>query len=1453
MRPVRRQLGALGQAVEHGAPVLQLLGDERAEVLALPERVVGVLHRQRLPPRRRAVPPRSIGGRKVPPQRRHRPAVGRDVVHDQHQDVLVLGAGARSACAPLGQAQQLRVHRYLGGQVERVPRRGRHVRRQCGLGRRRDRQLDRRVVQHELVRRAVVVREHGAQRLVPVDDVGERGAQGLDVQLAGQAHRHRHVVGRRRALEPVQEPEPLLSERQRHPVRPGLGAFERRPGGGAVRRRRVEQRRQCGRRRRAEHRADVDLDTGNGPDARHQLRGEQRVPAEVEEPVLGTDRDAQYAGEQLTEQLLGGRLRAAPGAALRTWVRQGRRVHLAAGQQREPLQHDDVGGHHVLGQPLGDVRAQARGQRGDLALGSRVVGISRRRSRRRGVRPGAVGAGHRGLTGRTEHGVQVAGVRAGHPAQRERASELLGQLVQPLGVGRARLLGQRRAGVRRRRTPSLDETGRGHLARQPCVGHIGDPDPSRVLLQRSDERLLAVPPAHGLRRGRLGGPGVQHDVVAVPGQLVVPVPALDADLDVREAGQRPEEIRVEHELAVPGHRCVHVGGQRRGIVTVPAQDLDGRPQQPLRAPVADVTQEQAASGGEQRPGVHDHVDQIGGAREVLRHRVDDHRVQIGRADPVQLVRGPGRQAHPARQVRGVRRQPGLQVRDRLRGQVHAPEALGRRGDPGQDQPGPDADLQHPPGGQRLDPRDRRRVPLAHVLERDVGAVVAGLPPAEVLLPAGVPDLGEHGLVQVLPGLDLLVLGALVALGARHDVGDDPVVAHRGQCGGHLLVARDHVLDLAELDAVAADLHLVVRAPVEHQAPVRGPAHEVTGPVQALARRERVGDEPLGGPGGPAQVAAGQAGAPEVELAQYTGRDRGQRGVQHVHPGARVRDADRDLRRTGQLAGLGGAERGVHRGLGGAVRVEQPPAGCPALDQLRRDPLGAGQQHGVGRQLALRRERLQQRGRQDHERDPVRARVLGQRRARHPPVRGHDHQAAAGEEGQAQVEERHVEAGRGELQDPRGGLVAEPLPLGLDEPEHAGVGHHDALRRPGRARRVDDVGGAVRGLRPRDRTGVRDRLELVDQDARCVADVERVVAGQHTDRRRVGEHERDPGRGQCRVDRQVRGTCLEHAELRDDGVQRPGQRERHHRVLHGTVPGEQPRDLVRARVQLGVGHRGVLEHERGRPRVARDDGGEQVAERRRTDRVPGAAPVGQHRLPLAAGEQVDSADPQLRIRDDGGHHAAQPLQDPVDGDAVEHLGVVLDDPVDPVRPLGQRHGEVELRRAGRDEHRIDGQSREHDVGDPVVLSRQHHLEQRVVRERPGGIELLHQPLERQVLVTVRVQVPLPDLVEQRAERRVAGRVHAQHERVHEEPDQVVQRGVGAAGDRAADRHVLPGADPREQRRERGVHDHEHGGVLLPGERGQPAMQLGVPAEREQLPREPGDRRVRTVGGQVDPGR
>lgn len=197
-------------------------------------------------------------------------------------------------------------------------------------------------------------------------------------------------------------------------------------------------------------------------------------------------------------------------------------------------------------------------------------------------------------------------------------------------------------------------------------------------------------------------------------------------------------------------------------------------------------------------------------------------------------------------------------------------------------------------------------------------------------------------MQVLPVGDS-GLGVRVRAGVQrgHDVGGEAPFAgavladdDRGLVDGR--VGAQDGLDLAGLDAEAADLDLAVHAAVELQSSVRLPAHQVAGAVEPVAGRggEGVGggDEAFGGQTGAAQVAAGETGAAEIELSRDTGGDRPQPVVEDVGAGPGVGHADRHDG-AGRGVRIAQAQRGVGGGLGRAVGVEHHPAARVPADQL----------------------------------------------------------------------------------------------------------------------------------------------------------------------------------------------------------------------------------------------------------------------------------------------------------------------------------------------------------------------------------------------------------------------------------------------------------------------------------------------------------------------------------------
>ena len=266
----------------------------------LPQRVVGILHRQGRQIRRSAPAARRVDARKIARQRRHRPAVARDVMQQQQQHVLALT-----------KRKQMRPQRRLAGEIEALPRRrrqslgktllaDRHHRnpRPCGG-----------CFKDQLPRNPQRVGEDRAQALVALHHVAERSLDSAAVERTVEAHRHRDRVGRAPPLQAVEEPQPALRKRQRD-----LGRARDRT-----------QRRT----RRLRHRPDVwpeprrwGLRTGCGSRSRHpsvaadaadQPRRQQRMAAELEEVVVDADPlQPQHLGKQRAQDLLLRRARPAP-------------------------------------------------------------------------------------------------------------------------------------------------------------------------------------------------------------------------------------------------------------------------------------------------------------------------------------------------------------------------------------------------------------------------------------------------------------------------------------------------------------------------------------------------------------------------------------------------------------------------------------------------------------------------------------------------------------------------------------------------------------------------------------------------------------------------------------------------------------------------------------------------------------------------------------------------------------------------------------------------------------------------------------------------------------------------------------------------------------------------------------------------------------------------------------
>ncbi len=365
---------------------------------------------------------------------------------------------------------------------------------------------------------------------------------------------------------------------------------------------------------------------------------------------------------------------------------------------------------------------------------------------------------------------------------------------------------------------------------------------------------------------------------------------------------------------------------------------------------------------------------------------------------------------------------------------------------------------------------------------------------------------------------------------------------------------------------------MVDPPKELQPAVRAPSGQVAGPVHPPAAAG--GHEPGRGQPGPAEVAPGDLGSGEVQLADHARRDRFEPLVQHVRarPGQRLPDGSRP-------PSVHLVPGGPDGHLGRAVQVGHAarPLGQRA-GQADRQRLPADQGTHVAQVNVGGEQRGPQRGGRLHGGDPLVADHPGQQLRIADLLGRGQHDGATGPQRPEQFEHRDVERQGGHSQQPFAGLQRH----GGQERLQVAVGDHDALRAAGRAGGVDDVRGRVRWPGDHRRGARRDPVEIA-QDQRGLG---------------VGDHEVQSRGRERRVEGQVGGARPEHAQHRHDQVGRAGHGDAHD-VLGPDPPGGQHGgDRVGGPVQLGVAHPDVAADQRLTGRVDPHGGRARQAGRRR---------------------------------------------------------------------------------------------------------------------------------------------------------------------------------------------------------------------------------------------------------------
>ncbi len=698
--------------------------------------------------------------------------------------------------------------------------------------------------------------------------------------------------------------------------------------------------------------------------------------------------------------------------------------------------------------------------------------------------------------------------------------------------------------------------------------------------------------------------------------------------------------------------------------------------------------------------------------------------------------------------------------------------------------------------------------------------------------------------------------------AGHHVGDQPLVA-RLVLANHddrvldLFLAHQHRLDLAEFDPVAAQLDLVVESAEVVDGAVRPAPYEVAGAVQAVGEVgvEGVGDELLCRQLWPVDVAAGQSAAADAQFTGDAGRDRSALGVEDVHLGVGDRPADGD--RVVHDAGA----QGVDGGLAGAVHVPQVHAlGQQAAGQVGGQCLAAYQsaQSRAAGPAGVEQHPPGGGGRLHHGRAGG-GHLLGQQGAVGGHLAGGEHHAGALDERQQQLQGGDVERQGGDGEEAVVGVDAGPL---LHRPEQVAqgpVGQLDALGASGRSGRVDHVGevlaldGRVEGLGG---LGGEFLAQLVH--AECGGGGVR-QAGQH---RALGDqdgqfgvldHERHAVLGQFRVEGHVGARRLQDGQDGDDHVERAFQADPDHHIASDAEAAQPAGQLVGGRVELAVGEGAALAvHGLGVGSQRRLLLDALVGEQLVGPFVAGVRPFLVLGALLVLGQQRDVQDGLVRV----GEHVVQEHLEvaahAVDGGRVEQLGVVLEPAAELLALLEHLQFEVEACGGALHVHQLQAQPAGAELGHRDVLVDEGHLEDGRAGQVALRAQLLHQPFEGYFLVGEGAEGRAAYPAEELGERRVAGGVVADGERVDEVADEVFDLGLAAVGHRHADDDVLLAAVAVQQRDVGGEQGHERGGAGAPAQLAHAAHHRGGQVEGPGRAGRAEHRGPWPVGGQFEDG-
>ncbi len=454
------------------------------------------------------------------------------------------------------------------------------------------------------------------------------------------------------------------------------------------------------------------------------------------------------------------------------------------------------------------------------------------------------------------------------------------------------------------------------------------------------------------------------------------------------------------------------------------------------------------------------------------------------------------------------------------------------------------------------------------------------------------------------------------------------------------------LDLSELDAKAAHLHLEVGATQKLYGPIRCPAPLISGAIHPRSAnpRIRIGHEALLRQLWPFQVPVRYSGAANVNLPGHPDGGQAPLRVQDVYPCVGDRTA------YGNAAcpvrdSLDPVPRGERRTLGRAIDVHQSPGRAAThelSDGTRIAQLSAVQQISqIGERLGnLSQVLVEECGRQEQGADALVPEQLRKTPYIECVVRSHDHDTGSIQQRAPHFERAGIEGGVGRERDPIAGIDLHVV--GVDDQTANGpVRHHDTLGLAGGPGGVHHIGSRFptdRHTRIAQRPGTfarpREYFWRRDRPQPWLLPIRRGSIEQHAPGLAVLGDESQPLFRPLRVQRHVRRSALADSQLADDQLDRSLQQERHAIAHLHTFLLQMARESVRLVVQLRIAQLPFIVHNRDRIRCAPHPLLEELMDAPFV-RISPMRRVPAHQLPmtLLLGGQLVARHPRLAVSDD----------------------------------------------------------------------------------------------------------------------------------------------------------------------------------------------------------------------------